>query len=190
VRRILCLLLLATACRAGPPSGAARRDSAASRAGDEAPAPVVRGPTVVAFWLPASDTLADSGSSDLLDEFRASTAQIAPALQAAEIALIATAADSVVVEREGGPRRVISLRGLDYPFGYVLVEPGYPETILTGMSTDDELLDEVTWYFGLEEADPDVGVGRVWSIYSHGAFTIRSHARVRIRRSAHRARGI
>ena len=41
---------------------------------------------------------------------------------------------NLVVEIEGGPRRVIMLTGLDYPFGYVLVEPGFPETILTGVS--------------------------------------------------------
>lgn len=115
----------------------------------------MRGPTVVAFWLPASDTLAGGEGPDLLEEFRAYTARVAPALEDAEIALVATAADSIVVELEGVPGRVISLRGLDYPFGYVLVQPGYAETILTGISTDDELLDEVTWYFGLDEADPD-----------------------------------
>lgn len=72
-----------------------------------------------------------------------------------------TTADSIVVELQGGPHRVISLRGLDYPFGYVLVEWGYAETILTGVSTDEELLDEVTWYFGLDEADSDSLPGRV-----------------------------
>ena len=62
-----------------------------------------------------------------------------------------TTADSLIVDLESGPRRIIRLSGLDYPFGYVLVEPGYPETILTGVSTDDELLEQVSWYFGLDE---------------------------------------
>jgi hypothetical protein len=149
------------ACRAAPTTGAARRDSALARVAGTAP--VVRGPTVVAFWLPASDTLAGGEGPDLLDEFRATTAGVAPALEEAEIALVATAADSIVVELEDGPRRVISLRGLDYPFGYVLVQPGYAETILTGVSTEEELLDEVAWYFDLDEADPDSLPGRAVS---------------------------
>ncbi len=115
--------------------------------------PVIRGPTVVAFWLPASDTLRRGQGADVLDDFRHYTAQVAPYLEAAEIALVATTAESVIVELDRGPSRVIMLAGLDFPFGYVLVEPGYPETILTGVSTDEELLDEVDWYFGLDEGD-------------------------------------
>ena len=65
----------------------------------------------------------------------------------------ATTSDSIIVDLDGGPRRVIMLSGLDFPFGYVLVEPGFPETILTGVSTDDELMDEVNWYFGLDQDD-------------------------------------
>lgn len=117
-------------------------------------APVVLGPTVVAFWLPASDTLGEGSGADLLDDFRAYTQLVAPLLAERGITLAVTNADSVVVELAGGPRRVIMLGGLDYPFGYVLVEPGYAESILTGVSTDDELLGEVDWYFGLDD-DPE-----------------------------------
>ena len=132
-------------------------------------APVVSKPTVVAFWLPASDTLSGADAADLLDDFRAYTTKVAPALEEADIDLVATTADSVVVTLEGGPRRVIALRGLDYPFGYVLVEPGYAETILTGVSTDDELLDQIGWYFGLEEEGADSIPGQVVSAPgSHG----------------------
>lgn len=114
-------------------------------------APVIREATVVAFWLPASDTLKQGEGADLLDDFRAYTGVVSPLLDQQGIKLETTTADSVVVELENGPRRVIRLSGLDYPFGYVLVEPGYPETILTGVSTDDELLEQVSWYFGLDE---------------------------------------
>ena len=113
----------------------------------------MREPTVVAFWLPASDTLKQGEGADLLDDFRAYTGAVSPLLDQQGIKLETTTADSVVVELENGPRRVIRLSGLDYPFGYVLVEPGYPETILTGVSTDDELLEQVSWYFGLDEPD-------------------------------------
>lgn len=107
----------------------------------------------MAFWLAATDTLATGAGLDLLDDFRAYTALVAPDLEQAGILLEATTADSIVVELDGGPRRVIALRGLDYPFGYVLVEPGYPETILTGVSTDEELLEQVDWYFGGDDAE-------------------------------------
>jgi hypothetical protein len=124
-------------------------------------APVVRKATVVAFWLPATDTLSGGNAADLLDDFRSYTSRVAPALEDADIDLVATTADSIIVELERGPRRVIALGGLDYPFGYVLVEPGFAETILTGVSTDDDLLDQVGWYFGLEEEDTDSTPGHV-----------------------------
>jgi hypothetical protein len=123
--------------------------------------PVVREPTVVAFWLPASDTLRGGKEADLLDDFRSYTALVANDLDDAGIALVATTADSVIVESEGAPRRVIMLGGLDFPFGYVLIDPGMPETILTGVSTDDELMDQVDWYFGTDEPDPDSIPGQV-----------------------------
>jgi len=117
-------------------------------------APVVRKSTVVAFWLSTSDTLDGDSASGFLDDFRSYTASAARELRDADIDLIATSADSIIVELKGGPRRVIQLAGLDFPFGYVLVEPGYPETILTGPMTDDDLMDEVYWYFGYDDT-PD-----------------------------------
>jgi hypothetical protein len=137
----------------------ARPDSAAIRTLAEAP--VVREPSVVAFWLPASDTLRQGAGADLLDDFRSYTALVAPDLEEAGITLIATTADSLIVETSGGQRRVVMLGGLDYPFGYVLVDPGMPETILTGVSTDDELMDQVDWYFGTDEVEPDSVPGQV-----------------------------
>jgi len=44
---------------------------------------------------------------------------------------------------------MILLTGVDYPFGYVLVEPGTAERSLAGVYSDDELLDEVEAYFDL-----------------------------------------
>jgi hypothetical protein len=151
VRRLVLTLLSLCACRSTPPLRRTAGDSVPER--QLAAAPVIRGPTVVAFWLAATDTLAEGAGLDLLDDFRAYTALVAPELEAADITLATTTADSIVVELEGGPRRVIALRGLDYPFGYVLVEPGFPETILTGVSTDEELLEQVDWYFGNDEED-------------------------------------
>jgi len=156
--RTLRLLLLPTvllACGRRPGSHLVERDSLRPESGSPdnplASPPEIRDPSVVAFWLAASDTLKPGEGADLLDDFRSYTGLVTDALEDAGIGLVATTADSVIVLLEGGPRRVIMLSGLDYPFGYVLVEPGQAETILTGVSTDDELLDEVDWYFGLDE---------------------------------------
>ncbi|MDZ4864170.1 MAG: hypothetical protein SGJ01_12075, partial [Gemmatimonadota bacterium] len=113
-------------------------------------APLIREATVVAFWLPASDTLQGDGA-DQLEDFHAYTGLVAPSLADDSIRFVATTADSLIVLLEGGPTRRIMLAGLDFPFGYVLVEPGFPESILTGVSSDEELLDQVDWYFGLDD---------------------------------------
>jgi hypothetical protein len=156
----LLVCLIAAACRPAPPRSDRRNAPPPPRLLEEAP--LIREPTVVAFWLPASDTLKRGEGADLLDDFRSYTGLVAPLLEEQGIALTTTTADSLIVELENGPRRIIRLSGLDYPFGYVLVEPGYPETILTGVSTDDELLEQVTWYFGLdEESDSTDSRGRV-----------------------------
>lgn len=149
MRPLVLALLSLVACRSGSPARRTGVDSLPER--QLAAVPVIRGPAVVAFWLSETDTLAAGSGLDLLDDFRAYTALVGDALEDAGILLEATTADSIVVELEGGPRRVIMLRGLDYPFGYVLVEPGFPETILTGVSTDEELMAEVEWYFGEDE---------------------------------------
>jgi hypothetical protein len=140
---LLCLCLLPGCHRSRTPKQVSRRDSTVLR------------PVSAAFWLPASDTLRGGEGADLLDDFRSYTALVASDLDDQGIALVATTADSVIVEAEGAPRRVIMLGGLDYPFGYVLIDPGMPETILTGVSTDDELMDQVEWYFGTDEPEPD-----------------------------------
>jgi hypothetical protein len=161
LRSLLWIPMLCLACRSTRPAARSVTDSLVGV--PAAGAPIIRKPTVVAFQLPATDTLAEGDSLELLDDFRAYTAQVAPALERADIELIATTADSIIVELTGGPRRVIRLGGLDYPFGYVLVEPGYAESILTGVSTDAELLDQVGWYFGLDEDDADSLSGQVVS---------------------------
>jgi hypothetical protein len=146
-RGLFLVLLGAMACRGG---GSA---TPAGLAGlrDTAPALVIQEAAVVAFWLPASDTLAPGEGADLLDDFRAYAHLAGPSLDERGIPLLGTNAESLLVDLSGGPRRVIMLSGLDYPFGYVLVEPGYAESILTGVYTEEELLAEVDWYFGLGE---------------------------------------
>jgi hypothetical protein len=155
VRRLAIMLLLVLACR--PTSRA--RFSSPTGVRDTAPAPtlIVHKPTVVAFWLAAADSLGHADSDSLSRDFENYTRLVAPLLEEQDIELKTTHADSIVVEREGAPRRVVMLSGLDYPFGYVLIDPGFAERIVTGVSTDDELLDEIDWYFGVDEEDGDSG---------------------------------
>lgn len=161
---MLLLCVAAAACLPAPARHERRSESTpAERPVQEAP--VIREPTVVAFWLPASDTLKPGEGADLLDDFRSYTGLISPMLEEQGIKLETTTADSIVVDLENGPRRIIRLSGLDYPFGYVLVEPGYPETILTGVSTEDEVMEQVSWYFGLDEKSDSLdsaGTVRTW----------------------------
>ena len=152
VRILWPLLLTAVAChpRSPPPHRLSAHAATAELLQPLDSAPVIREATVVAFWLPATDTLQGEGA-DQLEDFHAYTALVAPGLAADSIGFVATTADSVIVVLEGGPTRRIMLAGLDFPFGYVLVEPGFPESILTGVSSDEELLDQVDWYFGLDD---------------------------------------
>jgi hypothetical protein len=140
------------AARAGGPpalAGLGARDSSADPA---APVPpVVRAPSVVVFWLRAADTLSEDDRAQALADLRYYTAQVAPALAANGIALLATNADTVYIALPGDVRRPVLLAGLDYPYGYVLVDPGGPERILTGVYADDELLDELRAYFDLPD---------------------------------------
>lgn len=112
---------------------------------------VVSGPTVLVFWLPAADTLPASDQAAALDEMTYHTDRVAPALQRYGITLLPTNAETVYVRLPNRERRTILLSGLDYPFGYVIVEPGGVERILTGVYADDELLDEIRAYFDLTD---------------------------------------
>ncbi|HXM37567.1 MAG TPA: hypothetical protein VN908_02785 [Gemmatimonadales bacterium] len=110
---------------------------------------VVTGPTVLVFWLAAADTLAAPDQAAALDDLTYYTDRIAPTLARHDIKLVPTNAETVYVALPNHQRRAILLSGLDYPFGYVLVQPGGDERVLAGVYADDELLDEVRVYFDL-----------------------------------------
>ena len=74
-------------------------------------------------------------------------------LESYQIPVHATRAHGVLVRPPGGGRRFVDFRGLDYPFGFVLIDPGYPEQFLTGIIGEDDLRDALVDYFDLEEAD-------------------------------------
>jgi len=116
---------------------------------------LVADPSVVVFWLRAADTLAEDDRADAFGDLRYYTEQVASALDANDIALVATRCETLFVALPNGRRRTVVLSGLDYPYGYVLVDPGGPERILTGIYSDDELLDELRAYFNLPDDSTD-----------------------------------
>src|SRR5881409_4482027 len=59
---------------------------------------VVMQPSVVLFWLRAADTMAAEDRADTFDDLKYYTEQIAPALEAGGIKLLATNAETVYVE--------------------------------------------------------------------------------------------
>jgi len=105
----------------------------------------------VVFWLASGDSLAADSAQAASSDLAYYTDQVATTLATNRIALVATNADTVYVEQADHRRRAIVLSGLDYPYGYLLVDPGGPERILTGVYTDDELLDELDAYFDLPD---------------------------------------
>src|SRR3989442_8660269 len=112
---------------------------------------VVTGPSVVLFWLPAADTLSAADQAQAFDDLKNYTEQVAPTLAANGIELLSTNSDTAYVALPNKQRRAVLLSGLDYPFGYLLVDPGGPERILTGVYEDAELLDELRAYFDLAD---------------------------------------
>ena len=105
---------------------------------------------MIVFWLGAADTLSAGDASSAYDDLTYYTDQVATELRQAGVAIVPTTADTVFVEGPGHRRRMIVLSGLDYPYGYVLLDPGGPERILTGIYSDDDLLDEIEAYFNID----------------------------------------
>ncbi len=112
---------------------------------------VITQPSVVLFWLRVADTLGAADRADTFDDFKYYTERVAPALQASGIKLLATNAETVYVALPNNTRRTILLSGLDYPYGYLLIDPGGPERILTGVYAEDDLMDELRAYFDLPD---------------------------------------
>ena len=163
MKRIALLgLALAVSCR----GGAASRDSAAADSAGVATADffpadsadsalatprVVTEPTVILFWLAAGDTLHPDDAAAAQDDLNYYTEKVSPILALNGIKLYPTNSDTVYVALPNRQRRTILLSGLDYPYGYVLVEPGDVERILTGVYDDEQLMDEIRAYFEIED---------------------------------------
>ncbi|MGH7531536.1 MAG: hypothetical protein ACREMN_14240 [Gemmatimonadales bacterium] len=117
--------------------------------------------TVLVFWLAAADTFAATDQAAVLDELTIATGRIAPTLARFGIRLVPTNADTVYLALPNRDRHVILLSGLEFPFGYVLIDPEGSERILSGVFGDAELLDEIRVYFDLPEQDSTVVIPRI-----------------------------
>jgi hypothetical protein len=107
--------------------------------------------TVVVFWIHAGDTLNPEDAASALEDLNYYTEKVSPTLKLNGIDLVPTNADTVYLALPNNRRRAILLTGLEYPFGYLLVDPDGPERVLAGVYADDELLDEIKAYFDLED---------------------------------------
>lgn len=108
-------------------------------------------PTVVVFWIHAGDTLNADDAASALEDLNYYTEKVSPVLKAHGITLVPTNSDTVYLSLPNHQRRPILLTGLEYPFGYLLMEPEGVERILVGVYADDELLDEIKAYFDLPD---------------------------------------
>ena len=106
---------------------------------------------VVAFWLPSADTIPPDVRRRVREEFRRSNQAIAGYLADTDVGIVATVNDTLIVELQNGAQRLVMLSGLDFPYGYVFVEPGYAEEFHTGLDGDEALESAIDDYFGLED---------------------------------------
>ena len=153
---ILALLVPLWACDARARPEAARHEPAAPVPRDAADSVLetprlVTEPTLIVFWLPAGDTLQPEDAAAALDELNYYTEQIGPSLARWGVRLLPTNAETLYIALPNHKRRSVLLSGLDFPFGYVIAEPGGIERVLPGVYPVEELLEEVRVYFDLEE---------------------------------------
>jgi hypothetical protein len=107
--------------------------------------------TVLVFWIHAGDTLNAEDAASALEDLNYYTEKVSALLKAYGITLVPTNSDTVYLSLPNNRRRPILLTGLEYPFGYLLIEPGGVERVLAGVYADDELLDEIKAYFDLPD---------------------------------------
>jgi hypothetical protein len=153
-------LLLAACHRRPADATAARRHHAAGLAHAASPSTLfsdtlltLHEAAVVVFWNTSADTLGPAGAADAMSELSERAAQASEYLDQYDIPVYATRATALMVRSANGPGRFVDLGGLDYPFGFVLVEPGYAEEFLTGLQTEEDLEDALVDYFELEPPD-------------------------------------
>lgn len=151
MKRVVSAILLGAGTLLGCRSDLSRGSARPPVAGTDVP--VVNDAAVIAFWLGATDTIGSTERTRALDEFRHATQLVADYLDDTDVILLATLQDTVRVHLTGGATRSIMLSGLDYPYGFVFIEPGFAEEFHTGPIVDEDLEAALDDYFGFEPPD-------------------------------------
>jgi hypothetical protein len=144
-------ILVAALLGCGRESSAPPRDRADSAPPVLGAVPVIVQPTVVGFWLRGSDTLPPAEARAARDEFLLLADSVSRYLGDTDIQFARVESDTVVIQLAGGVQRIIMLTGLDYPYGFVLIDPGYAEEFHTGLDLLEDLEAAIVDYFGLDD---------------------------------------
>jgi hypothetical protein len=148
MRLLICALSLGLGC------GSSERLSfpLADLPGVHSAPDVITRQAAVLFWLETADTLRPDSTSDAIQHLQLLADGLGRLLEEAGIPLLATNSARIYIGGDGRPRRSVTLVGLDYPWGVILVDPGYPEQIITG-PVDSEDVEDLAWsYFELDDA--------------------------------------
>jgi hypothetical protein len=101
-------------------------------AGITAAPDVIEHSAAVVFWLRDVDTLQSDSAVAAVQDVTALSQDLVDLLSDTDVAVYFTTRSRIYVRAQLAPRRVVTLNGLDFPWGVVFVEPGYAEQIVTG----------------------------------------------------------
>ena len=150
MKRVFAPLLLAVAaCARDPKVPQQLLDAGITAAPD-----VITHSAAVVFWLRDVDTLQSDSAVVAVQDVTTLSQDLVDLLSDTDVAVYFTTRSRIYVRARLAPRRVVTLTGLDFPWGVVFVEPGYAEQIVTGPIAPADFRDMVYDYFGLDEEKP------------------------------------
>ena len=116
---------------------------------------VLTAAAAVLFWLPSVDSLSADSTAMAVELMSQAADDLRDLLSDTDVDGAGDDQHSYICGGAGprGPRRIVSLAGLDYPWGVVFVEPGYAEQIVTGPVVPSDLRELAVDYFGLDNDD-------------------------------------
>jgi hypothetical protein len=123
-------------------------------AGVTAAPDVITNPAAVVFWLRDVDTLAGDSAVVAVQDLTSMSQDLVDLLSDTDVEVYFTTRSRIYVRAQLSPRRVVTLNGLDFPWGVVFVEPGYAEQIVTGPVPPADFREMVYDYFGLDDEKP------------------------------------
>ncbi|HKP28785.1 MAG TPA: hypothetical protein VJU15_05260 [Gemmatimonadales bacterium] len=132
-------------------------------AGVTAAPDVIMHPAAVVFWLRDVDTLEADSAVAAVQDLTSMSEDLVDLLSDTDVTVYFTTRSRIYVRARLAPRRVVTLNGLDFPWGVVFVEPGYAEQIVTGPVAPPDFRDMVYDYFGLDDERPSgpIALGKI-----------------------------